>query len=77
MGGRELDQHVLTGANVTAGQARAAAVHIADRIAAEHPDPRDDFMPKLAGRQLAHDPTVRADVLELLDAIGYPRKEQQ
>lgn len=77
MGGRELDQHVLAGVNVTAAQARAASVHIADRIAAKHPDPRDDVMPKLAGRQLAHDPAVRAELLLLLDAIGCPSKEQQ
>lgn len=49
---------------------RAAAVHVADRVAAEHPDPRDGLMPKLAGRELAHNPVARADVLELLDAIG-------
>lgn len=54
---------------------RAAAVHVADRIAAEHPDPRDDLMPKLAGRVLAKDPTVAADVRELLAALGL-NKEQ-
>ncbi|MCX5365863.1 hypothetical protein OG864_45015 [Streptomyces sp. NBC_00124] len=54
--------------------ARKAAVHVAGRIAAEHPHPLDDVMPKLAGRTLAKDPAVRDDLLELLDAIGY-RKE--
>jgi hypothetical protein len=49
---------------------RAAAVHIADRVAAEHPHPLDELMPRLAGRQLAADPVVSAGVLELLDAIG-------
>lgn len=33
-------------------------------------------MPKLAGRLIAKDPTVRADVLELLEAIGYISKER-
>lgn len=57
--------------------ARKAAVHVADRIAAEHPHPLDDVMPRLAGRTLAQDPAVRTDLLELLDAIGYTSKEQQ
>lgn len=42
---------------------RAAAVRIADEIAAPHPHPD--------GRRVAHDPTARADVLELLDVIGF------
>jgi len=49
---------------------RDAAVHVADRVAAEHPHPLDELMPKLAGRQLASDPVVAADVLELLAALG-------
>ena len=56
--------------------ARQAAVHAAGRIAAEHPHPLDELMPKLAGRLVAKDPTVRADLLELLDAIGYTSKER-
>lgn len=49
---------------------RAAAVHVADRVAAEHPHPLDDQMPKLAGRTIAKDPAVRGDLLELLDVLG-------
>jgi hypothetical protein len=49
---------------------RAAAVHIADRVAAEHPHPLDELMPRHAGRLLAADPAVNAGVLELLDALG-------
>lgn len=70
MGGRELDQHVLLGSAVTAGQARAASVHIADRIAAEHPHPLDDGYPTLAGQAIARDPAVRRDLGELLDLLG-------
>jgi len=49
---------------------RAAAVHVADRIAAEHPHPLDDQMPKLAGRLIAKDPAARTHLLELLDELG-------
>lgn len=55
---------------------RAAAVRIADQVAAENPHPLDDLMPQFAGRQLAKDPVIAAGLLELLDAIGYTRKEQ-
>jgi hypothetical protein len=77
MGGRELDQHTLAANPADARILRRAAVRIADQIAAEHPHPLDDVMPRLAGRQLAHDPAAAASLLELLDAIGYTRKEQQ
>lgn len=70
MSGRELDQHVLAVGTVDARLQRAAAVHIADRIAAEHPHPLDPQMPKLAGRLIGRDPAVAAGVLELLDALG-------
>ena len=49
---------------------RAAAVHAADRIAAEHPHALDGVMPKLAGRTVAHDPEARAGLLLLLDVLG-------
>lgn len=49
---------------------RAAAVRLADQVAAEHPHPLDDLMPRLAGRQLGQDPVIAAGVQELLDAIG-------
>ncbi|MFP3986949.1 hypothetical protein U9R90_05480 [Streptomyces sp. E11-3] len=54
----------------TVEQRREAAVTVADRIAAEHPHELDDLMPRLAGKQLAHDPVVAARVRELLDALG-------
>jgi hypothetical protein len=70
MGGRDLDQRGLTVTPLTRQQLRAAAVHVADRVAAEHPHPDDDTNPRNAGRELAHNPTVRAEVLDLLAAIG-------
>lgn len=60
-------------AELTADQTRRASVHVADRIAAEHPHPLDDLMPRLAGRQLATDPVIAAGLLELLDQLGIPR----
>jgi hypothetical protein len=54
----------------TEQEMRRAAVHVADRIAGEHPHPLDALTPKAAGRELAQDPSVRQDVLELLDALG-------
>lgn len=72
MAGRELDQYTLA-CNPTDEQVlRRAAVHIADQVAAQNPHELDGLMPKLAGRQLANDPAVRAELLQLLDAIGYP-----
>lgn len=52
---------------------RRAAVHVADQVAAEHPHPDDDRNPRRAGQAIAYDPAVREDLLELLDAIGYPK----
>lgn len=51
-------------------QRRAAAVHVADRIAAEHPHPLDDQMPKLAGRLIGRDPHARQELVDLLDVLG-------
>lgn len=75
--GADLEQTVLTVVALTRRQTRAAAVHCADRIAAEHPHPLDELMPKLAGKQLAQDPAIAAGVLELLDAPGLIRPRQQ
>ena len=75
MGGRDLELRNLGNVTVDAVKLRALAVHCADRVAAEHPTEFDDTDPKFAGRLIAQDPAVRADVLELLDAIGY-RKER-
>ena len=77
MSGRELDQYVLAVGAPTARQTRAAAVHVADRIAAEHPHPLDDVMPKLAGKQIAQDAAITAGVLELLDVLGLIRPRRQ
>lgn len=49
---------------------RKAAVHVADRVAAEHPHPLDDGYPALAGQAIARDPAVRAEVTDLLDLLG-------
>lgn len=70
MSGRELDQHTLILREMKGSEVRAAAVHAADHVAARHPHPLDDVMPKLAGRQLAADPVIAAGLLELLDALG-------
>lgn len=70
MSGQELNQHVLMVEPLTVDQRRAAAVHLADRIATEHPHPLDDLMPRLAGRLVAANPVVAAGVRELLDALG-------
>jgi hypothetical protein len=51
-------------------QLRAAAVHVADRVATRHPHCLDDVMPRLAGRQVAKDPTAATELLELLDVLG-------
>jgi hypothetical protein len=76
MSGREIESRLLAVGPVDKQELRKAAVTLAGQVAAEHPHPLDDLMPRLAGRLIAEDPAVRAQVLELLDAIGY-RKEQQ
>lgn len=75
MGG-EVDTNGLGNTVIDGALHHKLAVHCADRIAAQHPHPLDDVMPRLAGRLIAQDPTVRADVLEVLEATGYTRKEQ-
>ena len=77
MSGRELGQSVGAVSAPTAWQARAAAVHCADRIAAEHRHPLDFVMPKRAGRTLAQDPAIAAGVLELLDVLGLITTRRQ
>lgn len=66
----ELSQDALTVGLVDEAEHRRAAVRVADQIGREHPDPRDDLMPKLVGRELAHDPVIAAGVLKLLDQLG-------
>lgn len=63
MANRELQTHGLGPTTVTAAQQHAAAVHVADRIAAAHP--------KRTAAALAADPLIAVGLLELLDAIGY------
>ena len=75
MGGRDLELRNLGNAVIDQVKLRALAVHCADRVGVQHPTEFDDTDPKLAGRLIAHDPAARKDVLELLDAIGYTRKE--
>lgn len=74
MGGREIEIRQLGNAVIDPVKLRELAVHCADRVGAQHPTGYDDTDPVLAGRLIAQDSAVRADVLELLDAIGY-RKE--
>jgi hypothetical protein len=54
----------------TGSEQHRAAVHVADHVARQHPHPLDDTMPKLAGRLTARNPAARAQLLELLDALG-------
>ncbi|MEV7034543.1 hypothetical protein AB0N99_30480 [Streptomyces sp. NPDC093272] len=77
MGGKELDQHVLGDIRIDAGLHRRAAVHLADRIAKQHPTELDDAAPEYAGQLVAQDITVRTALRDLLDAIGYTRKEHR
>lgn len=66
MSGQDLRPASLGPVAVTADQARKAAVHVADRIAAAHPHPFDD-------------PDAHRELAELLDALGihpdHTRKE--
>ena len=55
---------------------RRAAIHAADRVAAEHSHELDELMPKLAGRTIAHNPTARAELLLLLDVLGLSKEQQ-
>lgn len=67
MGGHELGLD-FGSVVVTRRQRRAAAVHIADRIAAEHP--------QLTAAQLAADPHITAGIRELLAALGLTKEQQ-
>ena len=75
MGGRDLGAHHFGSAFIDPDRHRQLALHCADRVAAEHPTEHDDSDPKLAGRLIAKDPQARDELLLLLDAIGYTRKE--
>lgn len=67
MGGRELDQHVLGSTRLTGRQRRAAALHVADRIAAENP--------QLTAAELAANPLITAGLRELLNALGLTKEQ--
>ena len=67
MSGRELGGD-FGSVVVTRRQRRAAAVHVADRIAAEHPH--------LTAAELAADLTIRAGLRDLLAALGLTREQQ-
>lgn len=74
MGADELGQQVLGGITVDPARwrqmVRRAAVHVADRVAAEHPHPLDQEMPQLAGQLIAKNPAVRQQLHDLIDALG-------
>lgn len=76
MGGQDLGQDIASVGRITAADYRKAAVHLADRIAAQHPTDFDETAPEYAGRLVGLDPTVRTTLRDLLDAIGYTSKEQ-
>ena len=69
MGGQELGQDFAV-PQLEAAQLRAAAVHVADRVAVENPHPLDGSEPRLAGRLIGRDPVIAAGLIELLDALG-------
>lgn len=77
MGGREVETLGFGPVNVNASLQRAAALHVADRLAVEHPHPLDDQMPRLAGRLVGRDPEVRRQARELLDALGLLPKTRR
>jgi hypothetical protein len=52
-----------------AGELRRAAIRIADQVGKEHPHPLDDYMPGIAGADIARNPAVQAEVTELLDIV--------
>lgn len=53
---------------VTRDQRRAAALHVADRIAAEHP--------QMTAAQLAANPHARAELRDLLTQLGLIKEQK-
>lgn len=49
---------------------RRARVTVAAQVAAAHPHPLDDLMPRLAGRTLAQSPLIAAELKHALAAFG-------
>lgn len=72
MSGREIEsQTLLPNATVADETLRQAAVNVAGGLAHHHPHELDDLDPKAAGRELAKDPEISADLRELLGYLGY------
>ena len=69
MGGQEIETVALGPVAMTPALQRAAAVRIADHVAAENPHPLDGQMPKLAGRLTGRNPAAATELRELLDAV--------
>ncbi|MFJ4925370.1 hypothetical protein [Streptomyces sp. NPDC088736] len=71
MGGSEIESYALEAiSGLDRKTRRRAAIRVADQFGKENPDPRDDLMPKLAGRDLGRDSVIAAGYLELLDQLG-------
>jgi len=51
-------------------QKRAAAINVADRVAADYPHLLDTDDPANAGRSIAYDRRARADLIDLLNQLG-------
>jgi len=62
MGGRDVTVATLGPCLVSIAQQRAAAVHVADRIADQHPEQ--------TATELAADPDTRAELRDVLAALG-------
>lgn len=73
--GAEIEMYTLTLTEQEADEKRRAAIRVADQLGNENPDPRDDLMPKLVGRELAKTPAIAAGVRELLDQLGLKDDE--
>jgi hypothetical protein len=67
--GIELADYGPKPADAEEGEQRRAAIRIAGQIAAEHPHPLDETVPRLAGQELAMNPVIAAGVRELLAAL--------
>jgi hypothetical protein len=61
MGGQELDGYGLGDTTLRASQVLDATVHVADRVAAQHPDT----------------PRAGVELLELLQALGLPTTKKR
>lgn len=62
MGGRDVTVATLGPCLVSITQQRAAALHVADRIGAQHPDQ--------TAAELAADPDTKTELCDVLAALG-------